>query len=152
MTEVVLWSHGVSPSQTAREAHFNTTYACARTVVERTVKMLKGRWESSGGKLLYESNKVCQIILACWVPHNISLSHGRGMKEDEMLMDVEDPPPLPTDCNTHDTALVRRWQLIHMLLPTSNYEFTFSICDRRIASDRAGPWLDNLDSQFYYSY
>ena len=41
--------------------------------------MLKGRWrclDASGGRLLYDPEKVCQIILACCVLHNICLSHG----------------------------------------------------------------------------
>src|SRR4029434_3794066 len=40
--------------------------------------MLKGRWrclDASGGRLLYAPEKVCQIILACCVLHNICLSH-----------------------------------------------------------------------------
>ncbi|XP_062393836.1 putative nuclease HARBI1 [Sardina pilchardus] len=80
--------------------------------------MLKGRWRSldaSGGKLLYEPSKVCQIILACCVLHNISQSHGIEMREEEMRMDPGDHPPLPAEWDTHATALRRRRQLIHLL-------------------------------------
>src|SRR4029434_1849721 len=60
--------------------------------------MLKGRWrclDASGGRLLYDPEKVCQIILACGVLHNICLSHGIELGEDEMRMDQDDHPPIP---------------------------------------------------------
>ncbi len=95
------------------------SHACARSVVERTIGLLKGRWrclDASGGRLLYDPGKVCQIILACCVLHNICLSYGVGLPEEEMRMDVpEDPPPLPADWNAHAVAIMRRRQLIHML-------------------------------------
>ncbi|XP_042565818.1 putative nuclease HARBI1 [Clupea harengus] len=49
--------------------------------------MLKGRWrclDASGGRLLYDPEKVYQISLACCVLHNICLSHGIELREDEM--------------------------------------------------------------------
>ena len=79
--------------------------------------MLKGRWrclDASGGRLLYDPEKVCQIILACCVLHNICLSHGIELGEDEMRMDQDDHPPIPAGWNTHITALRRR-ELIHQL-------------------------------------
>lgn len=105
--------------QTPKEAHFNTAHAGARSVVERTIGMLKGRWrclDASGGKLLYEPQKVCKIILACCVLHNISLSYGIEMRQEDMRMDLggEDHPPLPAELNTHATTLRRR-ELIHRL-------------------------------------
>ncbi len=43
------------------------------------VELLKGRWlclESAGGTLLYTADKVCKIILACGVLHNIARDNG----------------------------------------------------------------------------
>src|SRR4029434_5334961 len=81
--------------------------------------MLKGRWrclDASGARLLYDPEKVCQIILAYCVLHNICLSHGIELGEDEMRMDQDDHPPIPAGWNTHITALRRR-ELIHQLYP-----------------------------------
>jgi len=47
--------------------------------VERCIGLLKGRWlclGSAGGTLLYTPQKVCDIILACGVLHNIAQSNG----------------------------------------------------------------------------
>lgn len=63
---------------------------------------------------IYDPEKVCQIILACCVLHNICLSHGIELGEDEMRMDQDDHPPIPAGWNTHITALRRR-ELIHQL-------------------------------------
>lgn len=70
--------------------------------------------DASGGRLLYDPEKVCQIILACCVLHNICLSHGIELEEDEMRIDQDDHPPIPAGWNTHITALRRR-ELIHQL-------------------------------------
>src|SRR4029434_8281897 len=70
--------------------------------------------DASGGRLLYDSEKVCQIILACCVLHNIRLSNGIELGEDKMRMDQDDHPPFPAGWNTHITALRRR-ELIHQL-------------------------------------
>ena len=84
--------------------------------------ILKGRWrclDASGGRLLYDSEKVCQIILACCVLYNICLSHGIELEEDEMRIDQDDPPPIPAGWITHITAL-RRQYLIHQLYQQVN--------------------------------
>src|SRR4029434_1783714 len=60
------------------------------------------------GRELYDPEKVCQIILACCLLHNICLSHGIELGEDEMRMDQDDHPPIPAGWNTHITALRRR--------------------------------------------
>ena len=84
--------------------------------------MLKGRWRSldtSGGRLLYDPKKVCQVILACCVLHNICVSRGIELPEEEMRMDPDDHPPIPAGENMHITALRRR-ELIHRLYQQVN--------------------------------
>ena len=68
-------------------------------------------WTHRGG--VYPK-QVCQVILACFVLHNICGSHGIELAEDEMRMDQDDHPPIPAGWNTHITAL-RRLELIHQL-------------------------------------
>src|SRR4029434_739032 len=55
--------------------------------------------------------KVCQIILPCCVLHNICLSHGIELGEDEMRMGQDDHPPIPAAWNMHICALRRRREL-----------------------------------------
>lgn len=113
----------IAHTETAEEAHFNTAHARARSVVERSIGMLKGRWrclDASGGRLLYDPEKVCQIILACCVLHNLCLNNGIELREEEMRMDLDDHPPLPADRNAHITALRRRREVIHQLYQQVN--------------------------------
>lgn len=121
----------VAHPQTAEEAHFNTTHARARSVVERSIGMLKGRWrclDGSGGRLLYDPEKVCQIILACCVLHNICLSHGLELENEELRMEQDDPPPLPTDWNPNLTALRRRREVIQQLYQQVAYDLNVMAC------------------------
>src|SRR4029434_9171304 len=104
-------------------AHFNTAHARARSVVEHSIGVLKGRWrclDASGGRLLYDSKKVCQVILACCVLHNICVSRGIELPEEEMRMDSDDHAPLSAGENMHITALRRRRELIHRLYQQVN--------------------------------
>ncbi|KAL2082806.1 hypothetical protein ACEWY4_022624 [Coilia grayii] len=113
----------IAHTETAEEAHFNTAHARAQSVVERSIGMLKGRWrclDASRGRLLYDPEKVCQIILACCVLHNLCLSHGIELREEEMCMDLDDHPPLPAERNVHITALRRRREVIHQLYQQVN--------------------------------
>ncbi|KAK6319506.1 putative nuclease HARBI1 [Coregonus clupeaformis] len=61
--------------QTHQEASNNQRHARTRS----TIGILKGRWmclDTAGGKLLYEPEKVCRIIMACCVLHNIAMKRG----------------------------------------------------------------------------
>ena len=110
----------IALTETDEEAHFNTAHACAQSVVERSIGMLKGRWRSldaSGGRLLYDPKKVCQVILAQL--HNICVRRGIELPEEEMRMDPDDHPPIPAGENMHITALRRR-ELIHRLYQQVN--------------------------------
>ena len=97
--------------------------ARARSVVEHSIGMLKGRWrclDASGGRLLYDFKKVCQVILACCVLHNICVSRGIELPEEEMRMDPDDHPPIPAGEDMHITALRKRRELIHRLYQQVN--------------------------------
>uniref|UniRef100_A0A672JXS8 Putative nuclease HARBI1 n=1 Tax=Sinocyclocheilus grahami TaxID=75366 RepID=A0A672JXS8_SINGR len=46
--------------------------------VQRTIGLLKSHWmclDAAGGMLLYRPDKICQIVLACCVLHNIAMAH-----------------------------------------------------------------------------
>ncbi|XP_045076311.1 putative nuclease HARBI1 [Coregonus clupeaformis] len=79
--------------QTDRERRYND----ARSVVERAIGQLKCRWrclDRTGGMLLYRPDKVCRIILACGVLHNVAHRHGIPLGEVGALPDDPDPGPV----------------------------------------------------------
>uniref|UniRef100_A0A667X5Q1 Putative nuclease HARBI1 n=1 Tax=Myripristis murdjan TaxID=586833 RepID=A0A667X5Q1_9TELE len=54
-------------------------HARSRTIIERAIGLLKGRClclSSTGGALQYKPEKVCHIILACSVLHNLAIRQG----------------------------------------------------------------------------
>lgn len=103
--------------QSRQEMAYNEAHAKSRSVIERTNGILKGRWrclDTSGGTLLYRPEKVCKIILACSVLHNIAMEHGLPDPEDIIIPDHGMVPPrLP---NRHIdvplAAIAKRQELI----------------------------------------
>ncbi|TWW56343.1 putative nuclease HARBI1, partial [Takifugu flavidus] len=62
--------------QTPQEMLYNQMHARSRCTIERTIGILKGRWmclDTAGGKLPYKPERVCRIIMACCVLHNIAM-------------------------------------------------------------------------------
>uniref|UniRef100_A0AAV2JKC6 DDE Tnp4 domain-containing protein n=1 Tax=Knipowitschia caucasica TaxID=637954 RepID=A0AAV2JKC6_KNICA len=58
---------------------YNDKHVRTRSIIERTIGILKGRWmclDTAGGKLLYKPEKVCRIIMAYCVLHNIAMKRG----------------------------------------------------------------------------
>ncbi|KAL6490094.1 hypothetical protein MHYP_G00004390 [Metynnis hypsauchen] len=61
--------------QTDRERRYNSLHSRTRSVVERAIGQLKSRWrclDRTGGMLLYRPEKVCRIVRACGVLHNVA--------------------------------------------------------------------------------
>lgn len=85
---------------TQQERNYNRAHARTRAIVERTIGLLKGRWlclSGTGGTLQYRPEKVCDIIMACSVLHNLAIKHGIPLQEplrpDGPMPDAEHPPP-----------------------------------------------------------
>ncbi|GAA6080030.1 putative nuclease HARBI1, partial [Tachysurus ichikawai] len=84
--------------QSSEETYYNKVHSRARTVVERAIGILKCRCralDSSGGRLLYHPAKVCKIVRACGVLHNIALRNGIPLPPDLPLPQHYDPEPQP---------------------------------------------------------
>ncbi|KAK0147937.1 putative nuclease HARBI1 [Merluccius polli] len=82
-------------------------------IVERAIGQLKSRWrclDRSGGMLLYHPEKVCRIVQACGVLHNIAHRHGVPLREVMALPD--DPDPGPNNAQPNAEAIRTRQQLI----------------------------------------
>ncbi|XP_056263474.1 putative nuclease HARBI1 [Pseudoliparis swirei] len=83
--------------QSAEERNYNTRHSQARAVVERSIGLLKGRWrclDATGGKLCYKPDKVCQIVRACAVLHNLALLKNVPLPPEAACTGHE-PDPLP---------------------------------------------------------
>uniref|UniRef100_A0A3B4VC25 Putative nuclease HARBI1 n=1 Tax=Seriola dumerili TaxID=41447 RepID=A0A3B4VC25_SERDU len=95
---------------TEQERRFNSAHTRTRVTVERCFGLLKGRWlclGPAGGTLLYTPEKVCDIILACSVLHNIALVNGVPVQPDEPM------PMEPWPVQPPLGAIRRRQELIH---------------------------------------
>ncbi|KAK0140501.1 putative nuclease HARBI1 [Merluccius polli] len=81
-------------------------------IVERAIGQLKSRWrclDRSGGMLLYHPEKVCRIVQACGVLHNIAHRHGVPL---EVMALPDDPDPGPNNAQPNAEAIRTRQQLI----------------------------------------
>ncbi|KAJ1126880.1 hypothetical protein NDU88_005286 [Pleurodeles waltl] len=64
--------------RTRAEERYNEAYGRTRRIIERTFGLLKARVRClhlTGGSLYYSQKKVCQIIMACCMLHNLALRH-----------------------------------------------------------------------------
>ncbi|KAJ1161428.1 hypothetical protein NDU88_001914 [Pleurodeles waltl] len=62
--------------RTRAEERYNEAHGRTRRVIERTFGLLKARFRClymTGGSLFYSPKKVCQIIVACCMLHNLAL-------------------------------------------------------------------------------
>ncbi|KAJ1164838.1 hypothetical protein NDU88_005271 [Pleurodeles waltl] len=62
--------------RTRAEERYNEAHVRTRRIIERTFGLLKARFRClhmTGGSLYYSPKKVCQIIVACYMLHNLAL-------------------------------------------------------------------------------
>ncbi|XP_031441572.1 protein phosphatase 1, regulatory subunit 8a isoform X4 [Clupea harengus] len=66
--------------ETEQEVAYNERHARAHSTAKHSIRLLKKRWmcldETGGGKLLYKPEKVCRMIMACCVLHNMAMKSG----------------------------------------------------------------------------
>ncbi|CAM4574539.1 unnamed protein product [Leuciscus chuanchicus] len=103
--------------QTDRECRYNDAHSRTRSVVERAIGQLKCRWrclDRTGGMLLYRPVKVCHIVLACGVLHNVTHRHGIPLGEVAAPPDDPDPGPITACVKTRPdgraSALGEHWK------------------------------------------
>lgn len=60
---------------TARQTHFNTVLSSLRQVVERAIRLLKGRWRKLQHMDHLNVELIVELIISACVLHNICLFH-----------------------------------------------------------------------------
>ena len=99
---------------TDQERRYNDLHSRTRIIVERAIGLLKGRWrclDRSGGMLLYRPEKVCHIVMACGVLHNVAHRHGIPLPEQHNPP-LEEPDAGPVNCNPPRGAIRARQNVI----------------------------------------
>lgn len=93
------------------EERYNQSHISTRNVIERTFGILKSRFrvlDRTGGALLYGPEKICQIVVACYMLHNIAVRS--GMPNDMVAQhggENDDPPPLQAEDGREDGRQTR---------------------------------------------
>lgn len=96
--------------QNAQQVHFNVVHSRTRSIVERCIGLLKGRWlclDATGGRLLYQPVKVCKIVRACAVLHNMAVRNAVPFPPERARPDA---PPADRDAD-HQPAAAAAMQL-----------------------------------------
>ncbi|KAJ1179874.1 hypothetical protein NDU88_005107 [Pleurodeles waltl] len=60
------------------EEHYNEAHGQTRRIIGQTLGLLKARFRClhlTGGSLCYSPEKVCQIVVACCMLHNLPFRH-----------------------------------------------------------------------------
>ena len=97
--------------QTDQERRYNDLHSHTRSVIARTIGLLKG-WrrclDRTGGMLLYSPEKVCRIVIACGVFHNVAHRHTIPLPEQHI------PPPDEPEAGTMNVyptqEAIRAWK------------------------------------------
>ncbi|KAJ1134397.1 hypothetical protein NDU88_000849 [Pleurodeles waltl] len=91
--------------RTRAEERYNEAHGRTRRVIERTFGLLKARFRClhmTGGSLFYSPKKVCQIIIACSMLHNLALRRQvpflqEDGPDDGVVAAVEPVEPVDSD-------------------------------------------------------
>lgn len=103
--------------QTPEQRAYNQRHSQARAVVERTIGLLKGRWrclDATGGALCYRPEKVCKIVRACAVLHNLAQLQNVPLPPQHLHPDP-DPDPHPQAFHPDAGAVRQREEVMRRL-------------------------------------
>ncbi|KAJ1084819.1 hypothetical protein NDU88_004965 [Pleurodeles waltl] len=90
----------VRNAKTRAEECYNEAHGRTRRIIERTFALLKARFRClhlTGGSLYYLPKKVCQIIIACCMLHNLALRRQEPFCQEDELGDVLGAAVEPVD-------------------------------------------------------
>ncbi|KAJ1151798.1 hypothetical protein NDU88_004577 [Pleurodeles waltl] len=80
--------------RTRAEERYNEAHGRTRRVIERTFGLLKARFRClhmTGGSLFYSPKKVCDIIIACSMLHNLALPFLQEDDPDDGVVAAGEP-------------------------------------------------------------
>ena len=96
-------------STTPGERRYNRAFVNTRKNIECAFGVWKSRWRSmdkTGGTLCYSPERVCRMVVATMVLHNICIDHGLHLETN--ITAEEDDIIEPPDTNTHSGNMVRQ--------------------------------------------
>ncbi|CAG0898860.1 unnamed protein product [Darwinula stevensoni] len=96
----------LSNPQTQQEFHCNSAHSSTRIVIERAFGQWKRRFHCLHSELRMEPRRVCTVVNACAVLHNLCKSQHLADFQD-ILPDDSEPPSDPPIANTRGTSDIR---------------------------------------------
>ncbi|XP_062373191.1 putative nuclease HARBI1 [Sardina pilchardus] len=81
--------------RTQQERRYNTIHAATRSTVERCIGVLKRRFHCLHGEMRMHPERVCTVIAACTVLHNICISKRIPLPMENDLLPEEDEAHVP---------------------------------------------------------
>lgn len=100
----------INPTTVAQQ-NYNHAHIQTRGVIERTFGVLKSRMrclDRTGGALAYTPEKVCKIVVACCIVHNIAIRHGIPLEDMEPPEDIAPAEDIAFPPQQYDMAEGRR--------------------------------------------
>ncbi|KAJ1122037.1 hypothetical protein NDU88_000543 [Pleurodeles waltl] len=115
---------GIPPQvQVLAEERYNEAHGRTRRIIERTFGLLKARFRClhmTGGSLFYSPKKMCQIIVACCMLHNLALQQqvpflqevcpDGGVVAAVEPVDSEDEEAKEEDIDDRNTVILQYFQ------------------------------------------
>ncbi|KAJ1191526.1 hypothetical protein NDU88_000842 [Pleurodeles waltl] len=102
------------------EERYNEAHGRTRRVIERTFGLLKARFRClhmTGGSLFYSPKKVCQIIVACCMLHNLALRRQVSFLQEDgpddgvvAAVDSEEEEAEEEDMHNRDSVILQYFQ------------------------------------------
>ncbi|KAJ1165595.1 hypothetical protein NDU88_006016 [Pleurodeles waltl] len=109
--------------RTRAEERYSEAHGRTRRVIEQTFGLLKARFRClhmTGGSLFYSPKKVCQIIVACYMLHNLALRRQVPFLQEDgpdggvvaavEPVDSEDEEAEEEDMNNRDSVIQQYFQ------------------------------------------
>ena len=94
---------------TSGERRYNRSFLKSRKTIEGAFGLWKSRWRSmhrTGGTLCYVPDRLCRLVIATMVFHNICIEHGlQWESEFDVDGEEEDEETIPHDSTTIGTAV-----------------------------------------------
>ena len=102
----------------ARQRQFNYRLSSLRSVVERSIRFLKGRWRKLASLDHIDMELLVQLIMSACVLHNFCIIHD-DFDDDYFLEDHQDDNDANEGHNAHDphilAAQAKRLQLMNLV-------------------------------------